>query len=44
MYLFRFEQYASYINLDTIKNQTLILPDILESIHAYWILKRQVTT
>ncbi|CAF0932138.1 unnamed protein product [Adineta steineri] len=37
----RFEQFASYIDLDKIKEQTIILPDILESIHAYWILKRQ---
>ncbi|CAF3672455.1 unnamed protein product [Rotaria sordida] len=37
----RFEQFTSYINLESIKKQTLILPDILESIHTYWVLKRQ---
>jgi hypothetical protein len=41
-YLFRFEQFATYINLDTIKEQTLVLPDVIESIHTYWVLKRQV--
>ncbi|CAF2480039.1 unnamed protein product [Rotaria sp. Silwood2] len=36
-----FEQFTSYIDLESIKKQTSILPDILESIHTYWVLKRQ---
>ena len=41
-FLHRFERFASYINLNAIQNQTLILPDVLQSIHTYWVLKRQV--
>ncbi|UJR35888.1 hypothetical protein I4U23_028631 [Adineta vaga] len=37
----RFEQYESYIDLDAINQETSILRDVIESIHAYWVLKRQ---
>ncbi|CAF0829830.1 unnamed protein product [Adineta ricciae] len=37
----RFEQFESYVDLDAIKQQTSILPDVVESIHTYWVLKRQ---
>ncbi|CAF1537395.1 unnamed protein product [Rotaria magnacalcarata] len=37
----KFEQFTSYTKLDRIQKETLILPDVLESIHTYWTLKRQ---
>ena len=40
--LCRFEQFATDIDLDDIKRCTSILPDIVDSVHAYWILKREV--
>ena len=39
---FRFEQFASYVSLDLIQKDTGLLSDVLKSIHAYWLLKRQV--
>ncbi|CAF0727409.1 unnamed protein product [Didymodactylos carnosus] len=37
----RFELFENYIDIHQIKRQTEILPDIIDSVHTYWKLKRK---
>lgn len=38
----KFEHFSSFVNIETIKNQIDIVPDIIDSVHTYWLLKRKV--